>query len=174
VRNILVSLADSERHPDVVKDLRGRLLRSLTKDWKLFKRTLVSLLQVDVRTEAGLFLEKAAAFNLDQPQFDRFFKRLARGLLFSCTKTSFADCLVNWRPVAGANAAGLETQLHGVRPAYTGAVGSRVFDYLGFVKDPRRALSLWIVQFYGGPVFMMLLHPPPRRSPALSASPRSP
>lgn len=159
VRNILGSLVDSEDHPDVIKDLRHRLRRSLTRDQKLFKRTLLSLSEAEVRTGAGLYLGTAQAFNLDQPQFDRFFKRLARGLLFHCTGTKLADCLIDWRPVPGANLAGLARQLEAIRPSHAGRVGDRVFDYLGFVADPDCMGSLWIARFYAGPVFIMRLDP---------------
>jgi hypothetical protein len=158
-RNLLVSLVDSEGHPDVIRDLRGRLGRSLARDQKLFKRTLLSLSKTEVRTEAGLYLGTAHTFNLDQPQFDRFFKRLARGLLFHCTGTTLADGLIEWRTVPGANMAGLARELEAIPPSYEETIGDRVFEYLGFVLDPQRVASLWVVRFYAGPVFLMRLDP---------------
>jgi hypothetical protein len=159
VRNILVSLADAERHPDVVRDLQGRMRRALAGDQKLLKRTLLTLTPVDVRTEAGLFLGKAAGIKLDQPQFDRFFKRLARALLFRCTGIGLLECLVEWRPVVGTKLSELQKQFAEIPPACAGTVGERVFDFAGFINDPERDLSLWVLQFYAGPIFMMLLHP---------------
>jgi hypothetical protein len=159
VRNLLISLADTEDHPTVKLDLRHRRNRSLSRDKKLLKRTLLSMGRIEVRSESGLVLGKAPGVNLDQPQCDRFFRRLARGLLYRSTGVALAACIADWHPLKVELVEEFSQFLRANPPPFGGSVGDSVFRYIGFVGDPEDDPSDWVTQFYEGPLFLTRLCP---------------
>lgn len=162
VRNLLTSLASTETHPAVQGQVSVRRDRALNRDVRErsgshVKHLLDSIVPVEVRTPAGLYLAKRYAFQLDQPLLDRFFSRLTRALLWHESSVRAENCAIEWRKAPSPSAVGEMPPklkaflLHGRH----GSVGGDVFRYVGFLRQGS-ARSLWLFSFYDGVEVMTL------------------
>ena len=152
VRNILTSLATTERHPAILNQIGTKRDRSLTrpKGRSTFEHYVKSILQVAVETKGGLYVGKSLAFNLDQAVMDRFFERVARGLLFHTNRVGYTPCSVQW----GLSLSKQEFEQlpdHVKQPFYGGVSDTigKVFRYVGVIY-PKRASSVFIIEFFQG------------------------
>ena len=161
VRNLLASLASTEGHPAIQGELSRRRDRALSRDLtklrgKHVEHLLDSIMPVEVRTAADLYLGAGLAFNLDQPVLDRFFSRLTRGLLWHEIKVLARDCEIEWRmapSVSDLDGMPPERIALLLSPSRTGSVGGDVFRYVGYLR-PAAASSLWLFGFYEGVEFI--------------------
>jgi hypothetical protein len=112
---------------------------------------------VDVYTEEGTFLGERQAFDLNQPEMDRFIGRTTRALLYHDYRIGFAPGQVEWRMApAETTIQALPTQIKELfRNATPRSIGGDVFSYIGFYK-PGTTKSLWLLNFYGGVEFMAI------------------
>ena len=161
VRNLLTSLASTESHPAIQGELSGRRDRALNRDvtnlrGKNVEHLLDSILSVEVRTPAGLYLGRGLAFDLDQPVLDRFLSRLTRALLWHEVNVLARDCEVEWRMAPSlSDLDGMPVELRALllSPSSNGSVRGDVFRYAGYVR-PGRTSSLWLFGFYERVEFM--------------------
>lgn len=161
VRNLLTSLASTESHPAIQRELSGRRDRAPNRDLtnlrgKHLEHLLDSIMLVKVRTPAGLYLGGGLAFDLDQPALDRFFSRLTRSLLWHEIMVLARSCEIEWRmapSMSDLNGMPPERRAFLLSPSRTGSVGGDVFRYAGYLR-PSRASSLWLFGFYEGVEFM--------------------
>jgi hypothetical protein len=161
VRNLLTSLASTERHPAIQTELSKRRDRALNRDLtrlrgKHLEHLLDSIVPVDVRTTAGLYLGNALAFDLDQPVLDRFLSRLTRGLLWHEIQVVARDCEIEWwMAPARSDLDGMPPERRAFlsSPNRTGSIGGDVFRYAAYLR-PGKASSLWLFAFYDGVEFM--------------------
>lgn len=161
VRNLLTSLASTESHPAIQRELSWRRDRALNRDLtklrgKHVEHLLDSIMPVEVRTAAGLPLGDGLALDLDQPVLDRFLSRLTRGLLWHEIKVIAQDCEIEWRMAPSlSDLDGMPPERRALllSPSRTGSVGGDVFRYAGHLR-PGRASSLWLFGFYEGVEFI--------------------
>jgi len=161
VRNLLTSLASTESHPAIQGELSGRRDRALNRDvtdlsGKNIEHLLDSILSVEVRTPAGLYLGRGLAFDLDQPVLDRFLSRLTRALLWHEVNVPARDCEIEWRMAPSlSDLDGMlpDRKAFLLSPSRKGSAGGDLFRYAGYVR-PGRASSLWLFGFYEGVEFM--------------------
>lgn len=160
VRNILTSLNTTERHHAVVGQLSGKRDRALSrkKSACAVKHLVESIKIVDVRTPQGIYLGTARAFDLDQEPMDRFLSRLTRALLYYENSIGYVDCTIEWRmPPNPKKWAELNRKYkHLLSLGARRSIGGDSFTYFGYFV-PKRAASLWIMNFYGGVEFMSLV-----------------
>lgn len=119
---------------------------------------LDSIRIVDVYSKAGIFLGKAKAFNLNQPAMNKFFDRMARALLFHENSIGHIECKTEWRMSPNLadfvqNPDRLQDFLSYMKIR---TLGDDIFSYAaGFM--PKKVESIWILNFYGGIEFIVLL-----------------
>jgi len=86
IRNILISTKDTEQHPAVIGGLAAKRNRSLDRSLARGGRDIQAMLQtmmlVDIKTPAGIYIGQDQAFNFDNPVMNRFVERLSRALLW--------------------------------------------------------------------------------------------
>ncbi len=161
VRNLLTSLASTEKHPAIQDELSGRRDRALNRDLttrsgKHVEHLLDSIMPVEIHTRAGVYLGNGFAFKLDQPVVDRFLSRLTRALLWHENAVVALDCEIEWRIApsrSDLDGMPAEERAFLLSPSRNGSVGGDVFRYAGYVR-PGSASSLWLFGFYEGVEFM--------------------
>ena len=139
IRNLLVSTREAEPHPVVQTQLAAARNRSFDHPSQ-FKAVLRQMVQADV-CRGGIYLRSAPAFNLDRPFMNRFFERVARGLLHEEKRCGFVPCTTEWRrtrdPVICAKFA---------RERGSRAIGD-VFSYSVLFSEGHLS-SIWLLTFY--------------------------
>jgi hypothetical protein len=153
VRNWLISEKDSEKHPEVQGVLEGKRLRGLQSDPRMRNEILRSLVDAEVVSPAGLYLGTARALNVDHPAMDRFMERIGRAVIHHKTGAGFVDATFSWRKMRPGDDDLVRALASREEPLVRGSVRHDVFAYAGVVKEPQA--SLWMVGFYGGPVFLI-------------------
>ena len=98
-RNFLISSAAPELRRLSDDPIAGKKIGPLERDRTLLKQMTDTVTLVNVSLERNIYLDAAAAFNLDQPPMNRFFDRVARALLHEETKSGFVAYTIKWKPV---------------------------------------------------------------------------
>jgi hypothetical protein len=154
VRNWLMSVEESEEHPEVQGVLEGRRLRGLQSDPRMRNEILQSVVDVEVMSPAGVALRKGRAFNLDHPEMNLFMERVGRALVHHGTQAGFVDAEFTWKKAWPGVASRITELASKGAHLFRGNVRRDVFAYAGVVPFPQS--SFWLVGFYGGPVFVIL------------------
>ena len=111
---------------------------------------------VEVKTPGGVILGNAMGFDLDDPAMDGFFKRLGQGLLHEATKIGYEGPIhAEWKLVDDSEKTAAKLCSLPI-PPYRYRVGAE-FDSLGYFHRAESP-SLWIVQFYQGPIFKVMVN----------------
>ena len=98
VRDVLAGLLEVEAHPCVNEHVMGRVLRSVRRGGKNLQRMIEILKtqETTVLTPDGSQLATLPALNLDVPEFDRFFERVGRAVLFYAYSKEFFPAESDW------------------------------------------------------------------------------
>ena len=99
VRNLLISTAEAELHGHGNGILSEKRNRSFVKDRKQLPKILDTMKLANVESPSGYRLGVAPAFDLNRPEFDRFFLRMSRALLHEVLNSGFVDCSAEWHPI---------------------------------------------------------------------------
>ena len=97
LRNLFISLRDTECHPHVQSGLAAKRDRSLARGEHDLRHSLALMCEVDVFSPTGIFLRRDWAFDLNNPLLDQFAERLIRALLAYEFQQPFFDATVEWR-----------------------------------------------------------------------------
>ncbi len=159
VRNMLVSVAEAENHPVAKRSLLSKRTRSLRRSRRLYQRTLHTLRPVELVSEGGIILGRSYAMDFNQPQVDRFFRRLVRGLIFHLKGSVFQDCLVEWNGLSDRRVLRFVQSQLPPHPTFHGSVGADAFEFAAYMHEDPAASSLWLLRFYAGPCFRALFRP---------------
>jgi len=152
-RNLISALEIPEKHPGVISQIAPKRDRSLERPQgkSNLRHMLDSMAIVEVKTKAGIYTGSKAAFNFDQPEFDRFIDKMARGLLYHHTGLKSKKLITEWKfspPVPNINEIP-EMIMFFVRKYGIQKIGDDVFSYLpGYF--PGKFHSLWLINFYNG------------------------
>ncbi|MEQ1858470.1 MAG: hypothetical protein ABMA13_00885 [Chthoniobacteraceae bacterium] len=93
VRNLLVSLAQTENHPAIEPQIAEARNRSF--DYAVSKaKRLISMMRL---VKVGTTGSTASAFNLDDPMLDRFLERVCRGVLYDAHRIPFFPASFAWQ-----------------------------------------------------------------------------
>jgi len=98
VRDVLAGLLEAEAHPYVHEHVTDRVSRSIQRGGKNLHR-LIEILKAKetiVLTPDGPQLATLPALNLDAPEFDRFFDRVGRAVLFDAYSQGFFCADSDW------------------------------------------------------------------------------
>ena len=133
-----------------------RVSRMFEKNRGLRRRFARDFHQVELRTPAGIFLERRIGFDYDAPRFRRVVGKIVRGLYFA----EFGDRLPVGCPITSMFlhtpgqfqvAARLSQQL-----LLGGRIWPAAFEYrFGCVKN-KPASSGWLLRFYDSMVFLVV------------------
>ncbi|MCX6639210.1 MAG: hypothetical protein NTW14_01840 [bacterium] len=162
VRNVITHLDETESHTTIIKDIGRRRDRALNSQHgkKKLRKLLRNSVIIDQYSKAGIYLGKASAFNLDIPIFDRFFDRIARGLLFHETGLQCINYKTEWRKSEYIKESeALPPEFIGFQEfAKRGMIGDGVFKWSAWIC-PNSIASLWFLTFYEGVLFKVRLTP---------------
>jgi hypothetical protein len=112
---------------------------------------------VQVTTPSGLVIGHAKGFDLDTPMFDQFFSRVCRGLIHDVLgDADLVELDFEWRMLDDRDQLKGTIQSLPVNPHFR-RIGTE-FEFIGFCVRSDWP-SLWIMQFYQGPVFMVFATP---------------
>jgi hypothetical protein len=160
VRNLITSLESTEDHPAIKNQLGDKRYRSLFRDRGItnLNHLINSLMTKDRYSDGGIYLEKAPAFNLDQPLMDRFFDRMSRALLYHENSIGYVNCRVEWH--VSPNFSSIENIPNDIEKLLKCGklriLGDNIFYYVGWFL-PEKVNSLWILGFYDSVEFMTRL-----------------
>lgn len=98
VRDTLAGLLEAEAHPYVNEHVTDRVSRSIQRGGKNLQRMIEVLKEKEtvVLTPDGPKLATLPALNLDAPEFDRFFERVGRAVLFDAYSQAFFRAESDW------------------------------------------------------------------------------
>ena len=158
-RNSIAAIHRSETHWSVSQELGGKRDRS-------FERKVINLEYIvsvvslkEVVTPAGIYLGVAPTINLNNTVMNNFFERLARGLIRKVVGVRSFGVKFQWGLLDGllATIGGPEALRRNFGfPMEWRDFGDGTFVYVGWIEKERPE-SLWIVQFYGGDQFYLLV-----------------
>jgi len=145
LRNIIVGIKESERHPDVHAELSVKMERALG-DPRELKRVLELMQTVELVSPSGIYVGTDWAFNLQGSPVDHFAERIMRALLRHEFGQPFFEGVFGWHPVSEP----LPDLIYaGFATVGKARIVHRVFSYgvIGF-RDSDEAWA--VAQFYGG------------------------
>jgi hypothetical protein len=164
-RLMLSMSEDTGDHPDVQGNL-PTIVRSLTKINKLgFARSLAKhVSMVELRSQAGLYLESKAAYDVDLERLDRVVGRTVRGLCYHERTTRIPDtCEVRVWSESGLRDVPRETvdrlQRTIIGPLLTvnpKVFGKDVFSYRVQFITGNPNWSAWLLLFYKSIAFLAM------------------
>lgn len=101
-RNIIAGLLETESTQYVQDHIADRVSRSVERArWEARRLTeVMHLKKVSVLTPSGIKDGRLPALNLDIPEMDRFFERIARAVLYDAHDMEFFAGRVRWLPIA--------------------------------------------------------------------------
>ncbi|TKJ38365.1 hypothetical protein CEE37_12660 [candidate division LCP-89 bacterium B3_LCP] len=160
IRNILTFLGSTENHPAIVNQIANKRDRSFKKkggESKLEYLINNSVL-VDFHTKGGIYLGKKSAFNFDNPMWDKFFNRMARGLLHHENSFGYVECTTDWKKLEeNITPEDVPEDLKiAIQYGKLVIIGDNIFQYIGCFH-PSIITSLWFLIFYGGVVFKVMI-----------------
>ena len=97
MRNLFVSLRETENHPTIASQVASRRNRSFVKDKTQVAKLAEIMTPVEVNSPGGLYLGTAPAFNLNDPRIDRFIERVSRGVIYDAFGISFFVATFRWK-----------------------------------------------------------------------------
>jgi hypothetical protein len=161
VRNLLTSFETTEQHKAIESQLASKRNRSLSRDKGVtnLKHLIDSLIMKDRYTDEGEYLGRLPAFSLDQPLMDRFFNRMTRALLYHEKSIGYVYCDIEWRMapnLSDYHRMPEELKQFLSSPTTSRFIGEDIFSYVGWL-GPGKAKSLWLLNFYGGVEFIILV-----------------
>ena len=100
IRDIILGSLVLSDNTYVKKYISDRVKRSISKRGNNINRILelLRMKETEVLTLDGFSKTKMPAINIDQPEFDRFFKRLSQALFYEAYKQTITDITINWKP----------------------------------------------------------------------------
>jgi hypothetical protein len=98
VRDVLVSLDTTENRPELAS-VRAKLHRSMLREEsaKLLMKIYTTIRPVDVITKEGIILGKRPAFDFNRVEYDKFFERIARALLYVENSIEYFNGEFKWK-----------------------------------------------------------------------------
>lgn len=160
VRNLLTSIDSTEIHPAVVEQLANKRNRSLDRAGGVhsFKYFLDNISLIDRYSEEGIYLGKHPAFELNTNVVDNFMERMGRGLLFHYCGIRFGDYKFNWKlsPPTKTFYSMPQNLKKFILNGKMETFGDKVFSLAAYTY-PEKIQSLWLLRFYDGIEFMLLI-----------------
>jgi len=97
LRNLFISVSETESSQHVKEGLAGKRDRSFDRNRAEFMRLLRLVQRVEVKTPAGIFLRKDLAFNFDVPIVHAFVERTCRAVLWEEFRLPYFVGTFGWR-----------------------------------------------------------------------------
>jgi hypothetical protein len=139
IRNIFVSLQQTEDHPTIAQDVSKRRDRSFMRDPSQLLRLADIMKQVDVVTPTGIYVGRGFAMNLDDPRMHRFVERVSRAVLHDAHGEAYFPTNCSWK----ANLPFIDHVLKLAPPEIKRKTVSDVFAYFSPRLD--QAGIYWVV-----------------------------
>lgn len=98
IRNLFVSLRETERHPVVASQVAGCRDRSFTYDITQLDKLAEMMRPIEIRSAGGLLLGRDLAFELSDPRVDRFIERVSRAIVYDAFGVAYFGASFWWRP----------------------------------------------------------------------------
>ena len=158
-RNTISAIHNNEAHWAVSQEIAGKRDRSYTKKLGNIEYIASIIKPKEVTTPEGIFLGVAPAMNLDNPIMNKFFERLARGLIRDVLKIRSLGHPVKWGRTATLlkSMGSPQVLFESIGPPLTRRdFGNLTFSYCGWFEKGRPG-SFWVVRFYGGEEFYLLV-----------------
>lgn len=158
-RNTISALHSNEGHWAVSEEIAGKRDRSYTVKSKNFEYIAGIIRPEEVTTPEGIFLGVAPAMNLNNPTMNKFFERLAQGLIRKIVGVRSIGYRVEWGSISTLlkYVGSPEELLRNIGPPTAGRnIGDDTFSYYGWFGKERPE-SLWVVRFYGGEEFYLFV-----------------
>lgn len=160
VRNLFVSLENTENHQAVIDQLGDKRNRSLDRNGGIhsYNHFLQNMTLVERYSEGGIYLGKYPAFNLDTNILDYFFERMVRGLLYHINDIEYGDYSFDWKMSPSMDE--IENFPNKIKnyflSGYSESIGDNVFSFTYYIY-PAEVQSLWRLNFYDGIEFMIIV-----------------
>jgi hypothetical protein len=97
IRNLLISIRDTEGAPIVKHHLAQKRDRSFSLDRMELPRLAAITRRVDVMSPGGIFLREDLAFDFNTPVMHSFVERMCRGLLRAEFGLEYFEADIGWR-----------------------------------------------------------------------------
>lgn len=160
VRNLLTSFDTTEIHPAVINQLAEKRNRSLSRNGGIhsLKFLLENMEQIDRYSDAGTYMGKFPAYNLDSSIVGQFLERITRGLLFHNNNIGYGDYSFEWKmaPTEKTYESMSDELKRFLGSGTYEYFGDGIFGYAGYTW-PGKPRSLWIMNFYSGIEFMVIV-----------------
>ena len=160
LRNIITSIDTTELHPMIHGKIDQKRDRSFRRPEgrSNFDHLINSIQMVNRYSENGQYLGLFPAFNLDQSIIDRFLERMVRALLFKENGIEYTKLDLKWKMApTEKDLASIPDEIKTFifsRPVKE--IGNGIFAYIGYFINGK-ANSLWLMNFYEGIEFMVLV-----------------
>lgn len=160
VRNLFTSIDATEIHSAVVNQLADKRNRSLERNGGVhsFNYFMENISLVDRYSEEGVFLGKYPAFNFNTTVMDQFMERMGRGLLFHFCGIGYGGYKFKWKfsPPTNTFYSMPDSLKNFIRSGHLETFGDKIFSCASYTY-PERIQSLWLLRFYDGIEFMLLI-----------------
>jgi hypothetical protein len=97
IRNLLISVEDTESAPVVQQHLITKRDKSFSVDRKEMPRLMSMMREADRTSAGGIYLGKDLAFTFDTPLMHSFVRRMCRGLLRAEFGLNYFEADIGWR-----------------------------------------------------------------------------
>jgi hypothetical protein len=158
-RNTISALHNNEGHWAVSNEIAGKRDRSYTKKSGNVEYIASIVKPKEVVTPEGIILGVAPALNLNNRVMNKFFERLARGLIREVVGVRSIGYRFEWGLMDSllSHIGSPQVLLKNVGPPIRGRdIGEDTFSYYGWFEKERPE-SLWVVRFYGGEEFYLFV-----------------
>lgn len=156
VRNIFVSLDVTEKKPELAT-VREKMHRSFLRKQsaKLLFKIYTTLVNVDIISKNGILLDKRKAFNLDREEFNKFFERLGRALLFIENDFQHFNGRFEWNELVDYKQLPLPIR-NKLENDIRKSNANGLFKYSGIWKNDTPT-SIWFVKFFNSIEFRIYI-----------------
>ncbi len=159
-RAVILSSANVSDEPKA-QDVMGSLLRSVSKSRGFAKLLIDNIKEIELVTQAGIYLGREDALKLDVARVDRVGHRIIRGLFFHEKKSSLP---ANYQVIAKIQQFGIEPileKLQGVIFPKLRIIQDGVFCYTFRETDEDPNTGIWLLSFYEKLYFVGFTRPHP-------------
>ena len=157
IRDVLISLNTTENKQEL-DSVRAKLHRSMLRkeSAKLLMKIYSTIKPVDVITKGGIILGRGHAFDFNRVEYDKFFERIARALLYVENHIEYFHGEIKWK--MSFDEEGFKKLPFPMRnflmSGYKRSIGNGLIKYLGLWWKGKPN-SLWFINFYEGIEFMV-------------------
>lgn len=151
LRNYVNLHVAGAEHPNALTQVGRMLSHAATSEW--LRRSLDDAEEIDIKTNAGIILGRAAQFEFNHERFIKSLEMTVRGLYHHHTKSSLSiDSPILFREIPIVNVPATLRHFEAVQPHANEVRGDRIVQWIGWleIEGMDHTNTQWLLCFNGG------------------------